>query len=43
MTLVLEAVRGKPLSARAMQYAQAVGVALLLCLMLFATFNDITR
>ncbi len=43
MTLVLEAVRGKPLSARSMQYAQAVGIVLLISLMLLATFNDITR
>ena len=43
MTLVLEAVRGKPLSRKALYFAQSVGVALLVLLMLFATKNDIVR
>ena len=43
VTLVIEAVRGKPLSPKAMQYAQVVGFVLLMTLMLFATFKDITR
>jgi regulator of sigma E protease len=43
MTLVVEAIRGKPLSAKALRYAQSVGFALLLALMLFATKNDIVR
>ena len=43
VTLVLEAVRGKPLGPKALIYAQRVGVALLLLLMLFATKNDIVR
>ena len=43
VTLALEAVRGKPLSPKAIIYAQRVGVALLLLLMLFATKNDIVR
>lgn len=43
VTLVIEAVRGKPLSPKAMQYAQIVGFVLLMTLMLFATFKDITR
>lgn len=41
--LVVEAVRGKPLSKQAMYYVQLVGVGLLVSLMLFATFNDVTR
>ena len=43
VTLVLEAVRGKPLDPKALIYAQRIGVALLLILMLFATKNDIVR
>ena len=43
MTLVVEAVRGKPLSQRALYFAQSVGAVLLVLLMLFATKNDIVR
>lgn len=43
VTLLFEAVRGKPLSPKALQYAQVVGFVLLMSLMLFATFKDITR
>jgi regulator of sigma E protease len=43
VTLLVEAVRGKPLSAKAVYYAQTVGFALLILLMLFATKNDIMR
>ncbi|MBR2216100.1 MAG: RIP metalloprotease RseP [Selenomonadaceae bacterium] len=43
LTLIIEAVRGKPLSPKAMYYAQRVGIALLILLMLFATRNDIMR
>ena len=43
VALVLEAVRGKPLSPKALMYAQRFGVVLLLILMLFATKNDIVR
>jgi len=43
MLLVLEAVRRKPLSAKSMYYAQMVGVALLVCLMLIATYKDFIR
>ena len=43
VALALEAVRGKPLSPNAIIYAQRVGVALLILLMLFATKNDIVR
>ncbi len=43
VTLLLEAVRGKPLGPRAIIYAQRIGVALLIILMLFATKNDIVR
>jgi len=39
----IEAVLGRPLSLRKREIAQQVGLALLLMLMVFALFNDITR
>jgi regulator of sigma E protease len=41
--LCLEFVRRKPLSDKCLQYVQAVGVALLLSLMLLATYRDFLR
>jgi regulator of sigma E protease len=41
--LLVEAVRGRPLSRRVKEITQQVGMALLLLLMLFAFYNDITR
>ncbi len=41
--LVAEAVRGRPLSRRVKEITQQVGLALLVLLMLFAFYNDITR
>ncbi|WP_297964187.1 RIP metalloprotease RseP [uncultured Anaerovibrio sp.] len=43
VTLCIEAVRGKQMSKKALYYLQAVGVVLLISLMIFATFNDVTR
>ncbi len=43
LTLVVEAVRGKPMSSKMLYYTQSVGIALLVFLMLFATKNDIVR
>lgn len=43
VNLCIEAVRGKPLGAKAIAYTQRVGIALLLMLMLFATKNDLMR
>jgi len=43
VTLLIEAVRGKPLQPKAIQYAQIIGFTLLMALMIFATLNDITR
>ena len=43
VTLLIEAVRGKPLQPKAIQYAQIIGFALLMALMIFATLNEITR
>jgi regulator of sigma E protease len=37
----IEAVRGRPLSDRAMEYGFRFGLALVLLLMMFATYNDI--
>jgi regulator of sigma E protease len=39
----IEALRGAPLSMRKMEIAQQVGLVLLLALMVFALFNDVTR
>ena len=39
----IEAIKGAPLSMRKMEIAQQVGMVLLLGLMVFAIFNDITR
>ena len=43
VTLLLEAVRGKPLGEKALQYTQMAGITVLVALMLFATKNDIVR
>ncbi|MGH7262722.1 MAG: RIP metalloprotease RseP [Candidatus Rokuibacteriota bacterium] len=40
---VIEAVRGRPLSLRKREVAQQVGLFLLLLLMVFAVYNDLTR
>ena len=41
--LCVEAVRGKPMSPKALYYMQCFGVALIVTLMLFATANDLMR
>ncbi len=41
--LCLEKARGKPLSDRAMGAVQMTGLALIGCIFLFVTFNDLTR
>lgn len=38
-----EGIRGTPLSLRKMELAQQIGLMLLMCLMVFALFNDITN
>ncbi len=43
VTLCVEAVRGKPMSPKAMEYTQKVGIVLLILLMVLATKNDIVR
>ena len=37
----IEAVRGKPLGERAQEYGFRIGLALVLTLMIFATWNDL--
>lgn len=41
MFYAIEAIRGKPLSERAQEYGFRIGLAIVLMLMIFATFNDI--
>lgn len=43
MLLAIEAVRGKPLSPEARGMAQLVGLSLLLLILVYATFQDISR
>jgi regulator of sigma E protease len=40
---VAEAIRGKPLGNRAQEYGFRLGLALVLTLMVFATWNDLSR
>lgn len=39
----IEALKGSPLSGRKMELAQQIGLAMLMSLMVFALFNDVTR
>jgi len=43
MMLLIEAIKGSPVSPKALVYAQYVGITLLIMLMVFATKNDIVR
>jgi regulator of sigma E protease len=43
MYYVIEVVKGKPVSERAMELGQRVGLALLLVMMAFAFYNDLNR
>ncbi len=43
VAFLIEAVRGRPPSAAAMQVAMSIGLGLILLLMVFATYNDIIR
>ena len=43
MFYAIEAVRGRPLSERAQEYGFRIGLALVLMLMVFATYNDIVH
>lgn len=38
-----EAVRGKPLGEKLQEYATGLGLALVLMLMVFATWNDVSN
>ena len=39
----IEAVRGRPLGERAQEYGFRIGLALVLTLMIFVTFNDLIQ
>jgi regulator of sigma E protease len=39
----IEAIRGRPLSERAQEYGFRIGLAIVVMLMIFATFNDIVH
>jgi regulator of sigma E protease len=39
----VEAVRGRPLSERAQEYGFRIGLAIVLMLMIFTTFQDVLR
>ena len=41
--LSIEGIRGKPVSKKKQEIAQQVGITILICLMLLATYNDILR
>jgi regulator of sigma E protease len=43
MYYAIEAVRGRPLSERAQEFGFRIGIAMVLSLMLFATWNDIVH
>ena len=43
MYYAIEIVKGKPVSERAMELGQRVGLALLLVMMAFAFYNDLNR
>jgi regulator of sigma E protease len=40
---VIEAIKGSPLSIKKVEFAQQIGLVLLMGLMVFAMFNDVTR
>jgi regulator of sigma E protease len=41
--LIIEGIKGSPVSARVMGYSQTVGVVLILSLMVYVTYNDIAN
>ena len=43
MYYLVEIIKGKPVSEKALQIGQHVGIALLFILMAFAIYNDINR
>ena len=43
VVLVVEGIRGKPLPIQWQERIQMIGIALIILLTLFTTFNDITR
>jgi regulator of sigma E protease len=43
MYYLVEIIKGSPVSERAMEFGQRVGLALLLVIMAFAFYNDLNR
>jgi regulator of sigma E protease len=43
MYYLVEIVKGKPVSERALEFGQKIGLVLLFTMMAFAIYNDITR
>jgi regulator of sigma E protease len=41
--LIVEKIKGTPVSRRTLEYSQMVGVVLLLTLMVYVTYNDLVR
>jgi regulator of sigma E protease len=41
--LLVEKIKGSPVSERVLSYSQMVGVVLIVSLMVYVTFNDIKR
>jgi regulator of sigma E protease len=39
----VEAIRGRPLGERALEYSLRIGIAMVLALMVFATWNDLVQ
>jgi regulator of sigma E protease len=39
----IEALRGRPLGARALEYSLRIGIAMVLALMVFVTWNDLVQ
>ena len=41
--LIIEKIKGSPVSERILGYSQMVGVVLILSLMVYVTYNDLVR
>jgi regulator of sigma E protease len=41
--LLIEKIKGSPVSVRVFQYSQVLGLVLVLALVVFVTYNDILR
>ena len=43
MFIGIEAIRRKPVSVRTLEYVQQFGIVLIISLLLFVSFNDVSR